>query len=321
MDVFFEPLFHVHGGRATHSSRRDGLLVSGVNHVACGENAGNGGHRVFFVNDVAVLIGFHLVAEEVGDGGVPDGDERPRGFNGFRASILCVFEDGAAEPLLIGKPFLDLPEGANLNFWMVRRSFVHDGGCLEDVSAMNQRHFAGKSGEERGFLASRIASANDQHMLVSKERPVTGCAGGNASAFLFGLTGCVQPQRFGAGADDDGLREEGFTLDHHLVGALAQVHLVNVFVLNFQAKPLRLFPKLHHHFRSSNAFGVAREIFDIAGQHQLTAGHVAGKHEGFEHGSSRIEASGVACRSRTDDDDVVHFRHVTLQASVRSGGV
>ena len=117
------------------------------------------------------------------------------------------------------------------------------------------------------------------------------------------------------------MREEGFTFNHHLVRAFAQVNLVDVLILDLQPKALGLLSKLHHHLRTSNALGIPWEILNIAGEHQLPARHVTGKHEGVEHRSPSIEASRVASRSRTDDDDVANFRHVTLQAFVRNGGV
>ena len=158
-------------------------------------------------------------------------------------------------------------------------------------------------------------------MLVSEERPVAGGTGGDASSFLFGLTGRIKPQRFSAGADDDGMGQEGLALNHHLVGTFAQINLVDVLVFDFKAEAFCLFSQLHHHFRAGDAFGVAGEIFDIAGEHQLPSGHVACEHQGVEHGSASVETGRVACRSRTDDDDVTYFGHVTLQAFVRNGGV
>lgn len=127
MNVLFKPLFDIDGGRAAHTGGGDGLLVARVNDIAGGEHTGNRGHGVFLVNDVAVLIGFNLVSEEIGDGRMPDGDESTGGFDGFRASVLGVFEDRSAEAFLVGEPFLDLSEGANFDFRVVGRSLVHDG--------------------------------------------------------------------------------------------------------------------------------------------------------------------------------------------------
>ena len=82
-----------------------------------------------------------------------DGDERTRGLDGFCASILRVFQNGPAEALVVRKPFLDLSEGANLDFWMIGCSLVHDGGRLEHVSSVDERDLAGEAGQEGRFFA------------------------------------------------------------------------------------------------------------------------------------------------------------------------
>ena len=162
---------------------------------------------------------------------------------------------------------------------------------------MDQRDFARKACEERRFFASGIAATDDQNVLVSEKRAVACGTCRNPSALLFGFTRGVQPHGFCSGADDDGMGQESLTFDHDFVGTLAQVHLVDVFVFNFQTETLGLFPELHHHLRAGNTFWVAGKIFDIAGEHQLSTGHVASEHEGVEHGPSGIEAGRVACRS------------------------
>ena len=127
MDVLFQPLFDVHGRRTTHPSSGDGLFVARVDDIPRRKHTGHRGHGVFFVNDVTFVIGFDLVSEEIGDGCVADGDERPGGLDGLRASVKRVFEDGSGQTFVVRKPLLDLPERLDLNFGMVGRSLVHDG--------------------------------------------------------------------------------------------------------------------------------------------------------------------------------------------------
>ena len=90
--------------------------------------------------------------------------------------------------------------------------------------------------------------------------------------------------------------QEGFAFNHDLEWALSQINLVHVSVLYFQTEALSLFTKLHHHFRPANALGIAREVFDVAGEHELAARHVTCEHERVKHGASRIKSSGVAGR-------------------------
>ena len=90
MDVLFQPFLNVHGSRASQARSGDGLLVAGINHVAGSENARNGRHGVFLVNDVPVFVGVDLATEEIGDGRMADGDEGAGCFNGFRAPVLCA---------------------------------------------------------------------------------------------------------------------------------------------------------------------------------------------------------------------------------------
>ena len=115
--------------------------------------------------------------------------------------------------------------------------------------------FACKSGEERRLFARRVATADDQHVLVSEERTVARRTRGDTTTLLFFFTGRTQPHGFSAGADNDGMRQEGFALDHHFERSLTQVNFVHVAVLHLEAEPFRLLSKLHHHLRTTDAFG------------------------------------------------------------------
>ena len=99
VNVLFKPLLDVDSGGAPHACCRDGLLVAGVDDISSSEDARDRGHRVFFVNQVPVFVGFDLPAEEIGDGRVTDGDEGARCFNRLCGAVLGVFKHGAGEAL------------------------------------------------------------------------------------------------------------------------------------------------------------------------------------------------------------------------------
>ena len=73
--------------------------------------------------------------------------------------------------------------------------------------------------------------------------------------------------------------QKGLTFDDHFERTFAEVNLVHVAVFDLQTKAFGLFAQLHHHLGSTDAFGVPGEVFDVAGQHQLAARHVARKHQ------------------------------------------
>ena len=294
MDVLFQPFLNVHGRRASQARSGDGLFVARVNHIASSEDTRNGRHGVFLVNDVTVFVGVDLATEEIGNWRMANGDESSRCFNGFRAPVLCVFQNSSTEPFFIGQPFLDLPEGSNLNFWIVGRSLVHDGGRLEDITAMNERDFAGESGEEGRFLAGRISATDNKHVLITEERPIAGRTGRDAAALLFGFTGGIQPNGFCARADNEGVGKEGLAFNDDLERSLAEVNFFDVFVVNFQTKPFSLLAKLHHHLWSCDALRIAREVLYVASKHQLTTRHVARKHQWIEHRTSGVKPCSVA---------------------------
>ena len=130
-----------------------------------------------------------------------------RGLNGLGAAVYGVLQHGPRQPLVIGEPFLDLTKGFDLDLRVVHGSLVHDVGCLEHVSTVNQGDFTRKSSEERRLFARRVATADDQHVLVSEEGTVARRTRGDTTALLFFFTGRTQPHGFSAGADNDGMRQ------------------------------------------------------------------------------------------------------------------
>ena len=118
-----------------------------------------------------------------------------------------------------------------------------------------------------------------------------------ASAFLGLFAFSTQPDGFCAGADDHGVGVEGVPLDGDRKGTRTQIHGFDVFVLNLQAETFGLFAEFHHHLRATDTLGVAGEVLDVRGEHQLPPRHVAGEHQRLQHCTRGIETSGVSSRA------------------------
>ena len=78
--------------------------------------------------------------------------------------------------------FLDHVRREKLNFLVGVRAIQHDLGGAKFVAAMQQRDFARKSREERGFLHGGVAAADHHDFLAAEKEAVAGGAGGNAVA-------------------------------------------------------------------------------------------------------------------------------------------
>ena len=74
--------------------------------------------------------------------------------------------------------------------------------------------------------------------------------------------------------------------------------------MHFETKTFGLLPEFHHHLGTTDALRIAGEILDVRSQHQLTAGHVPGEHEGLQHRTSGIQAGRVSSGAGADDDDL-----------------
>ncbi len=87
-----------------------------------------------------------------------------------------------------------------------------------------------------------------------------------------------------------------------LNGSPAEVDRFHVDVVDYRAEALGLGAHVGHQRRAVDTLGEAGEVLDLAGDHQLAAGHEAGDDERLEVGASGVDGRGQAGRPAADDE-------------------
>src|SRR3954451_195935 len=181
---------------------------------------------------------------------------------------------------------------------------------------MDQRDARGELREEQGFFHRGVATADDGDVTVPEEEAVTGGARGDAVADEALLVRKAEHQRAGARRHDQRVRPvRGLggigVADPHAVGAAREVDLAGSYRLDVGAEALGLLAEAGH---QQGAHDPAREpggVLDVGGEHELTAGLVAGggwlalEDERSEVGAGGVDRSREAGGTGADDDDVV----------------
>ena len=119
-----------------------------------------------------------------------------------------------------------------------------------------------------------------------------------------GLALDPEPQRRGAGGDDDGLRPVFGAARPHPERALGEVDPIDVDIDEARPEALGLGAHRGHQLGALDALGEARVVLDVARQHQLAARRGAGQHDGLEAGARRVDRGGQPGRAGTDDQQL-----------------
>src|SRR6056297_603084 len=173
-----EPL-GVECGGASGPGGGDRLAVHVIHQVPAGEDTGLVGARGRGVHeDVAVVVGVDLFAEQFAARVVSDGDEQPR----YR-ELATISGDGVLDddPAYLGitenVDHLGVPD--RLDLLVAQYAFGHHLARAQFVAAVDQVDLAGESGEEGGFLGCGVATTDYRDRLVAEEEAVAGRAPGN----------------------------------------------------------------------------------------------------------------------------------------------
>ena len=154
------------------------------------------------------------------------------------------------------------------------------------------------------LLERRVAATDDRDLAVLEEEAVAGRAGAHAAAAQAGLAVEAEPQRRGAGRDDDGLGAVLRATRPDPERPLREVDPVDVDVDDARAEALRLGAHRGHQLRALDAVREARVVLDVAREHQLAARRGAGEDDRLEVGAGRVDGRGQAGRPGADDDDL-----------------
>ena len=260
-------------------------------------------------NEVAQVISRDGVPEEAGVGDVPDSDENSLAgdFLGF-PGLGILYTDSTAFAIVAGQDLFRYAVPKWFNFLILQGAVGHDLGCPELVPTVDEGDFGAKAGQEKSFFAGRIATADYNDIHVPVERPVTGCARGDAlAAKHFLLTGDAQQTWGGSGCDDDRLGLVSFVCRLEDFDIPGKVHALNPVTCETCTKTFGLAAYLVHERISIDPLREAREIFNLGGGRKLPSGLGALQDEWVKVGASSVDGGGESSAAGSEDDDVFHI--------------
>ena len=172
------------------------------------------------------------------------------------------------------------------------------------TAAVDQVHLAGKLGEEHRLLHSGVAAAHHGHFLAAEEEAIAGGTGRNAETAELRLIGQAQPARLGAGGDHDcigGPALAAVRFQHKR--ALRHINPGHDISDDLGADMAGLGFHLHHQI-GAHHHGFARPILHFGGDGQLAARLQALDQHRVQQGARGIDGSGIAGRTRTDNQNL-----------------
>ena len=185
---------------------------------------------------------------------------------------------------------------------MALRAGLHDLAGPELVAAVEEVDLRGEAGQVERLLDGRVAAPDHGDRLVAEEEAVAGGARRDAVSAEPLLGRQAEPDRRGAGRDDDGLAAVLGAARPRPEGAAGEVDAVGVDVDDARPEALGLLAEAEHQLRALDPFGEARVVLDVGRDHQLAAGLVAGQDDRRQVGAGGVDGGGQAGRARADDE-------------------
>src|SRR5262249_388564 len=151
---------------------------------------------------------------------------------------------------------------------------------------------------------------------ATEEKAVAGRAGADAAAAQPRLVLETEPQGACAGGHDDRVGGVFVAASPERERPLRELDTLEVDIDDPGAEALRLAPEEIHQLGARDAVREAREVLDVARDHQLAAGRVAADDQRLQVGACRVDGRGQAGRPGSDDDHLVMPIPVISSASV-----
>jgi hypothetical protein len=181
-------------------------------------------------------------------------------------------------------------------------------------SAVHDEDLGGELREEAPLLHRGVAATDDEQLLVPehRQRTVADRAGRDALLPQLGVAGARYVVALGGRTCRDDQRA-GLALllvTPEPEGAPREIDPVDGLREDPGSEPQRLRAEPLAQLGARDPLGEPREILDIGGGGELTAGGDAACHEAFEHdgvevGARCIDRGGVCGRAASDDDNVL----------------
>lgn len=277
--------------------------------------------------EVAELVGFEPLGEEVGVGFVSDGDEDSVDGHLLLRAVGGGLEGDGVDFSVGGHVAVDVDDVGvpeDFDFGVFEDALLHDFAGAEGVSSVDDVDFAGVSGEVVGLFHGGVAASDDDDFFASEEEAVA-CGAGGYSESAEGFF-AFEAEPFGgrAGADDDGFGLVSVVADLDLEGFGVEVDFGDGLVVDDGSEPFGLFLEEGHHVGAHDTVGEAGIVFDVGRDHELSAWFGSGEDDGGEVGAGGVESGGVAGGAGSDDDNLMDHdfgKEVTSgRVRIRGGG-
>src|SRR5262245_47950598 len=285
-----------------------GLSIDVVGHVAGREDARHRGRRRERRGlDVARGLHVQLPCEQLGSGGMADGDEYAvRRALAARAGFDVAQNDAFhLQWVLLAQNLFEHGVPDHGNFRILEQTVLQNLFGAERIAPVHDRDARSEIGEEQRLLDRGIAAADHQHVIAPIEEAIAGGASGYAIALEFLLGRQVEPARLGTGRNNHAVGEvviAGIAIDSERAPAeIGSAHMVgNELGPDMLGLPLHLL----HQPGALDDVGEAGIILDIGGDGELSAGLDALDQNRLQHGAGGIDRSRIAGSARTDDDEL-----------------
>ena len=178
------------------------------------------------------------------------------------------------------------------------------------VLAHNQIHLRGQSAKIQSLLAGGVAAAHHGHCASAIEKTVARGARAHAHSGILLLVGQAQIARRRARAYYHGVgRELGLVVDRHAQRLRREIHRSDQAAAYVSAEPHGLVAQVVHKLRARYPLGIAREILNLGGRGELSAGLVPFDYYRIKVGASSIYRRRVSGRAGTDNQtsDMFHI--------------
>lgn len=302
-----------------HTCTGNGLSVSLVLDVTGSKDTGYAGEAGSGLgSNVSLRITLNLVLDDLGGGLVADGIEETVSRNNLLGTGNDVLDLQVGHQTAIRGFTGNLGGNSvklDLDLGVVEKTSSHGLGGSEMVLSDEDSDAAAVLGQEHGLLSSRVTTTNDKEWLVTEDwdGTVADSTGTDTVLPVLLLTGQVQTLSVGTGSHDDGIGSAG----RRGVGAISvllpdlewtrrEVNSGDGLGDNLSAESGRLLAHVVHERWASDALGETREVLDLGGGGELTAGSGATSkhtlvHNRLQLSSGEVDGGGVGGRAGTDD--------------------
>ena len=290
-------------------SRSRGHLSDGLGAaVARHEHAGDGGfgEAVLSRVHVAIVIELDHVGKSLIGGHLTDADEGAIHVQDGFFICLGVAKEQTLEAVVTQDSghHGGVDEGDVIP---LGQDVLQAGLARQEGKVLHHGDVGTALGEEDGFLEGGVATPNDGYGSALVEGSVTDGAVGNALAHELFFALDIQVAVTGAGGDDGGLALVGASFAGDSDVARLAADAGDGVQLDVGAQGQSLLKELFAQLGAAEA-DIAGVILHAGGVGDLPAEGLLLNEKHALLGSAGVNGGGQPCRTRADDDDVVHIR-------------